>query len=251
MRGRAVTWREVGRSCVARVSQVKPGRLRAVLAALLAAAVSTGGSVQAKDEAKDMRYLALGDSYTIGEAVPEAGRWPVQLAGGLRARGIAIADPRIIATSGWTTDELSAAMDAAEPLGRWDFVTLLIGVNNQYRGRDVEEYRAQFSSLLERAVALAGGRADRVMVLSIPDWGVTPFGQGSGRDVGTIAAELDAYNAVNREESVRRGVAWVDIAPVSRAKGATLVADDGLHPSAALYAKWAQLALPVAERLLL
>ena len=204
----------------------------------------------ANDGTPAVRYLALGDSYTIGESVAEAGRWPVQLAAGLRARGIDIAEPRIIATTGWTTDELSAAMDAAEPLGQWDFVSLLIGVNNQYRGRDVEDYRAQFAALLERAIALAGGRAGRVLVLSIPDWGVTPFGRGSGRDVGVVAAELDAYNAVNRDESAKRGVAWVDIAPVSRARGGELVAEDGLHPSAALYAEWVALALPVAESLL-
>lgn len=197
-------------------------------------------------------YLALGDSYTIGEAVAEDDRWPVQLAAALRAEGIALAPPRIIATTGWTTDELSAAMDAAEPIGEYGFVSLLIGVNNQYRGRDVEEYRAQFAALLERAIALAGGRADRVLVLSIPDWGATPFGQASGRDLARVSAELDAYNAVNREESETRGVAWVDVTPVSRARGAeaAMVAEDGLHPSAAMYREWTALALPVARRLL-
>jgi lysophospholipase L1-like esterase len=197
-----------------------------------------------------LSYLALGDSYTIGESVPEAGRWPVQLATALRARGIALAEPRIIATTGWTTDELSAAMDAAEPLGGFDFVSLLIGVNNQYRGRDVGNYRGEFTSLLDRAIALAGGRRDRVLVLSIPDWGVTPFGQGSGRDTAQIAAQLDAYNAAAAQICADHGVAFVDIAPVSRARGAELVAEDGLHPSAALYAEWAALALPVAAGLL-
>lgn len=199
-----------------------------------------------------IRYLALGDSYTIGEAVPEEGRWPVQLAAALRDEGIALATPRIIATTGWTTDELSAAMDAAEPIGEYGFVSLLIGVNNQYRGRGVDEYRAQFAALLERAIALAGGRADRVIVLSIPDWGATPFGQASGRDLAKVAAELDAYNAVNRQESDTRGVAWVDVTPVSRARGAeaAMVAADGLHPSAAMYTQWMRLALPVARRLL-
>ena len=142
-----------------------------------------------------LSYLALGDSYTIGEGVDEAGRWPLQLAQGLRDAGIAIADPRIIATTGWTTDELSAAMDAAEPLGEWDFVSLLIGVNNQYRGRDVDNYVGEFTRLLRRAVALTGDRADRVLVLSIPDWGVTPFAFASGRDRQAIADDLDAYNA--------------------------------------------------------
>ena len=111
-----------------------------------------------------LAYLALGDSYSIGEGVAEQGRWPMQLALGLREAGIAIADPRIIATTGWTTDELSAAMDAAEPLGEWDFVSLLIGVNNQYRGRDVDDYLGEFVRLLQRAIALANAHAGRVLV---------------------------------------------------------------------------------------
>src|SRR4029077_1522375 len=113
------------------------------------------------------RYLALGDSYTIGEGVAPEGRWPVQLAGRLRAEGVAIDDPEIIATTGWTTDELSAAMDAAKLSPPYDFVTLLIGVNNQYRGRSVANYRAEFSALLSRAIALAGERANHVVVVSI------------------------------------------------------------------------------------
>jgi len=199
--------------------------------------------------AKPLSYLALGDSYTIGEAVAVEGRWPEQLAAALRAEGVPLAAPRIIATTGWTTDELSAAMDAAEPLGQWDFVSLLIGVNNQYRGRDVEEFRRELRALLQRARGLAGGRAGRVLVLTIPDWGVTPFGAASGRDRTRIGAELDAYNAVVREEAERIGAPCVDIAPVSRARGgeASMVANDGLHPSAALYAEWAALALPVAR----
>lgn len=202
--------------------------------------------------AEGLRYLALGDSYTIGESVPEAGRWPMQLAASLRERGIAIGDPRIIARTGWTTDELSAAMDEQEPLGDWDFVSLLIGVNNQYRGRPVDDFRPEFERLLKRAIALAAGRADRVIVLAIPDWGVTPFGAGSGRDLAAVSAQLDAYNTAKREIAESHGVTFVDIAPVSRLRGAeaTMVAEDGLHPSAALYAEWAALALPVAlERL--
>ncbi|MCX7033463.1 MAG: GDSL-type esterase/lipase family protein [Arenimonas sp.] len=199
--------------------------------------------------AAPLSYLALGDSYTIGESVPEAGRWPMQLAAALRERGIALADPRFIATTGWTTDELSAAMDAAEPLGQWEVVSLLIGVNNQYRGRDVANYADEFAALLERAIALAGGRPGRVLVLSIPDWGTTPFGQASGRDTAQIARELDAYNAAARARCEARGVAFVDITPASRAPGAG-VADDGLHPSAAQYAAWTALSLPLASRML-
>ncbi len=200
-----------------------------------------------------LTYLALGDSYTIGEGVEALGRWPMQLVRGLRDAGIAIADPRIIATTGWTTDELSAAMDAAEPLGEWDVVSLLIGVNNQYRGRAVDDYVGEFTRLLQRAIALAGDRASRVLVLSIPDWGVTPFAFASGRDRQVIADDLDAYNAAARELCEAHGVAFVDITGISRDGGGepAMLADDGLHPSAAQYARWADAALPVPARLLL
>ncbi|MDQ3057595.1 MAG: SGNH/GDSL hydrolase family protein [Pseudomonadota bacterium] len=202
-------------------------------------------------------YLALGDSYTIGEGVDEGGRWPVQLARGLRAQGIALGDPRIIAKTGWTTDELDDAIDAAQPLGEFDFVTLLIGVNNQYRGRDVDNYRAEFEALLERAIGFASGRAGRVLVLSIPDWGATRFGSEHvadkpGRDLARISRELDAYNAAAKAICAARGVAFVDITPVSRERGneTAMLAEDGLHPSAAMYAAWAQQALPAARQLL-
>lgn len=199
-----------------------------------------------------LSYLALGDSYSIGEGVPEVGRWPVQLAAALRAAGMAIDDPRIIATTGWATDELAAALDAAEPLGHWDLVSLLIGVNNQYRGRDLDTYRAEFSALLDRAITLAGGRPRRVIVLAIPDWGVTPFARQSGRDRAQIARELDAYNAAAAALCDSHGVVFVDTAPVSRARGGeeAMLADDGLHPSATLYAEWTHLALPVVEQAL-
>jgi lysophospholipase L1-like esterase len=196
-----------------------------------------------------MRYLALGDSYSIGEGVPEAGRWPVQLCVRLRREGVAIDDPTIIATTGWTTDELSAAMDAATLEPAYDLVSLLIGVNNQYRGRSAEEYRVEFRQLLDRAIALAGGRSDRVLVLSIPDWGVTPFAHGSGRDVLRIASELDVYNAIACEEAEARLAPFIDITGISRLHPA-LLADDGLHPSAAQYALWTEAALPVALAML-
>ena len=225
-----------------------------VPAALLAAVLATAapgdhGSVASPP----LRYLALGDSYTIGEGVPADGRWPAQLAARLRGDGRTVDAPRIVATTGWTTDELASALDAAEPLGReWDLVSLLIGVNDQYRGRPVEAYAPAFAALLERAIGYAGGRADRVVVLAIPDWGVTPFAAASGRDRAAIARELDAYNATAARICAERGVAFVDIAPVSRARSAepAMLADDGLHPSAALYAEWTHAALPVVRRLL-
>lgn len=199
-----------------------------------------------------LSYLALGDSYSIGEGVAEAGRWPMQLARALREAGIAIADPRIIATTGWTTDELSAAMDDAEPLGEWDFVSLLIGVNNQYRGREVDDYLGEFARLLQRAIALADAHAERVLVLSIPDWGVTPFARSELRSPRRIARELDAYNAAARDVCEAQGVAFVDITGISRDGGDApdMLAEDGLHPSAAMYARWTAEALPVARRLL-
>ena len=197
-----------------------------------------------------MRFLALGDSYTIGEGVDEAERWPVQLAALLRERGMDVADPQIIARTGWTTDELSAAIDAADPQGPYALVSLLIGVNNQYRGRSADEYRGQFADLLRRAIGFAGGDASRVIVLSIPDWGVTSF--AAGRDRARITAEIDAFNAINREETERAGARYVDITPQSRAAGAdpAFLVSDGLHPSGRAYAEWARLALPAATEAL-
>lgn len=227
------------------------GAVPALLAVVLAAAAPTGDDGRATS--RSLHYLALGDSYTIGEGVPADGRWPAQLAAHLREDGRAVDAPRIVATTGWTTDELSSALDVAEPLGRdWDLVSLLIGVNDQYRGRPVDDYAPAFAALLNRAIGYAGGRADRVVVLAIPDWGVTPFAAASGRDPATIARELDAYNATAARICAERGVAFVDIAPVSRARGIerAMLADDGLHPSAALYAEWAREALPVVRRLL-
>ena len=201
-------------------------------------------------------FLALGDSYTIGEGVAPEGRWPVQLAAALRAEGFAIGEPRIIATTGWTTDELDAGIDAAHAqapvAGDHALVSLLTGVNNQYRGRPLDEFRSQFAALLRRAAGFAGGDPRRVLVLAIPDWGVTPFAFAQQRDVALVAAQIDGFNAVCREEATRAGARWVDIAPVSRERGGEveMLADDGLHPSAAMYALWAALALPAAREVL-
>ncbi len=202
--------------------------------------------------ASSARYLALGDSYTIGEGVPAAGTWPFQLAAALRARGLALADPEVIATTGWTTDELAAAIDAAAPRGPYALASLLIGVNNQYRGRPLAEYRQQFEQLLQRAVGLAAEDPRRVLVLSIPDWGVTPYAAAHGRDAAAIACEIDDFNAAARACCGDYGVAFVDITPASRAQGAeaAMLVDDGLHPSAAMYRLWVEQALPVAADLL-
>jgi lysophospholipase L1-like esterase len=190
------------------------------------------------------RFLALGDSYTIGESVDSAGRWPFQLARSLRARKLNVADPEIVARTGWTTDELAAGIEIAAPDGPYDLVSLLIGVNNQYRGRDAEKYRAEFRSLLAQSVAFAGGNASHVIVLSIPDWGVTPF--AAGRDRAKIGAEIDRFNAIGREESLAAGAHWVDVTQVSREEHAGWYAPDGLHPTAAQHARWAALAADAA-----
>lgn len=193
-----------------------------------------------------MRFLALGDSYTIGESVEEAERWPVQLAALLWAEGFDVAAPEIIARTGWTTGELSSAIDQANPQGPYDLVSLLVGVNNQYRGLSTALYRVEFSVLLKRAIAFAGRDPKRVIVLSIPDWGVTPF--AADRDRAQVAAEIDRFNHINRDETEMAGAHYVDVTLISRraADEPHLIAADGLHPSRQMYTEWAALVFPIA-----
>lgn len=193
-----------------------------------------------------MRFLALGDSYTIGESVLPNERWPAQLAARLQQAGLFIDPPVIIAKTGWTTGELSAGIDAAQPIGPFDLVSLLIGVNNQYRGRSAAEYEREFTALLQRAIQFAGDRPARVLVLSIPDWGVTPF--AADRDRARVGAEIDRFNAVNRAVAEQLGARYVDVTPSSRqaAHDSALIANDGLHPSGQMYALWTALAFPAA-----
>jgi lysophospholipase L1-like esterase len=195
------------------------------------------------------RFLALGDSYSIGEGVAANENWPHQLAAALRAQGVAISEPEIVARTGWTTDELSAAMDAHAFHPPYDLITLLIGVNNQYRGRDVDNYRAEFRALLERAIALAGGDARRVVVISIPDWGVTRFGAESGRDLAKVAREINAFNAMAAAISTTLHAHYVDVTTISRDRGDApdMLVGDGLHPSAAMYARWTAAIVPAAR----
>jgi len=199
-----------------------------------------------------MKFLALGDSYTIGEGVEPAGRWPQQLAAALRSSGLSIGEPEVVATTGWTTDELSAAMDRHAFAPPYHLVTLLIGVNNQYRGRDLDNYRAEFRALLQRAITLAGGQAGRVVVVSIPHWGVTAFGRASGRDVAQVARELDAFNAANAAIAAEFHVRYADVAPASRSGGDApdMLVGDGLHPSAAMYRRWLDAILTAARQAL-
>jgi len=187
-----------------------------------------------------IRYLALGDSYTIGESVDEAERWPNQLADFLKAGGLPT-EVTIIAKTGWTTKELWDGIQAHQINPPYDLVSLLIGVNNQYRGYDIKEYREQFAFLLNKSIGYADGNPKRVIVLSIPDWGATPFAQG--QDGKQIAKDIDAFNAVNREGTEKVGAYYVDVTVVSReaAYDSSMTASDGLHPSGKLYLEWAKL----------
>ncbi len=185
-------------------------------------------------------YLALGDSYTIGEAVPEEDRWPVQLVERLRKKGIEINDPTIVATTGWTTDELQSALSRVRLAGNYKLVSLLIGVNNQYRGYPIAQYRKEFSELLDQAISLAGGDPDNVFVVSIPDYGMTPFAKNRGLDPGKIARELDEYNSIAEEVSASEEVRFFEITEWSRKaeNDPSLIAPDGLHPSGKMYKNW-------------
>lgn len=195
-------------------------------------------------------YLALGDSYTIGQGVPAQDRYPVQLRDSIVKSGILSDTLIIIARTGWTTDELSAGIDNTDVEPPYDLVTLLIGVNNQYRGRSLENYREEFVELLNRAIIFAGNDKGRVVVLSIPDWGVTPF--AAGRDREKIAQEIDAFNLVNRQESENAGVAWLDVTEISRlaTDRPELLAPDGLHPSGIMYRMWVEELYPIVWNIL-
>lgn len=216
---------------------------------LLLCACSASPTIAVEEQPVTIRYLALGDSYTIGESVDAAECFPNQLADFLKAGGLQT-EVTIIAKTGWTTNELWDGIQASEINPPYDLVSLLIGVNNQYRGYDINEYREQFVFLLNKSIEYAGGNPKRVIVLSIPDWGVTPFARGQGGE--RIARDIDAFNAVNREESEKAGAQYVNITPISREAehDTTLIAPDGLHPSGRMYMEWAKLAYLAALKTL-
>lgn len=196
------------------------------------------------------RYLSLGDSYTIGESVAPEERWSMILTEMLRKNNVSIADPEIIARTGWTTAELMDGIKNRNPKGPYNLVSLLIGVNNQYRGQSLERYRTELQELLQQAIGFAGGNIERVFMLSTPDWGVTPFAKGS--DQAKTASEIDAFNQVAKEECEKLGIAFVDITPISRTakNDVSQIANDGLHFSGKMYRQWAEKALPTVQRLL-
>jgi len=186
-------------------------------------------------------YLALGDSYTIGEKVEEKDNFPNQTVRLLNTPNKRFEEATIIAKTGWTTDELQDKLAQVRLAIPFDIVTLLIGVNNQYRGRAADEYAVQFEQLLQQAIGYAGGKNNHVIVLSIPDWGVTPF--ASDRDRKKIAEEIDVFNAINKKIAAKHKVHYIDITPFTReaTSDISLVAEDGLHPSGKDYKRWAAL----------
>jgi lysophospholipase L1-like esterase len=194
-------------------------------------------------------YLALGDSYTIGEAVAEHDNFPTQTVQILNKSGITFAPPEILAKTGWTTDELLSGIRNKKLQQQYNFVSLLIGVNNQYRGLDLEDYARHFEELLHLAVQFTGNKPKHIFVLSIPDWGITPFAQG--RDQKVISSEIDAFNVVNRSLSEKWNVNYIEITAGTRkaAGDRTLITSDGLHPSAIEYNRWAKkLAAAILEQ---
>lgn len=194
-----------------------------------------------------LSYLALGDSYTIGESVNVEERWPIQLVERLKAQNLNFNSPNIIAKTGWTTDELMAAIKKENIKQKFDLVSLLIGVNNQYRGRDAEVFKSEFINLLDVAIGFSKNGKKGIFVVSIPDWGVTPFAKS--RDKALIAKQIDQFNAIKKEACLAKGIIFIDITDISRENNIKLIASDGLHPSALMYQKWVDRILPNIPKL--
>ncbi len=220
------------------------------------------GKLEKEVSKSTVKYLALGDSYTIGESVRPAESYPEQVRRILAEKDqVDCGDPEFIAVTGWTTGNLLEALADAKPQGEepgqlsrppYDVVSLLIGVNNQYQGRSLAEYRLQFGELLQKSIRLADNRPSHVLVLSIPDYSVTPFARAQGRDTTLIAAQIDLFNRINHELAQQYGVNYVDVTSESRKAGAdaSLIAADGLHFSGEEYYAWATLMEPVLKEIL-
>ena len=209
---------------------------------------TTMDSIISPDEPTNGKsYLAIGDSYTIGESVGTNERFPIQTAALLQDSNRLIKTPKIIAQTGWTTGDLLSALQRENPPKNYDIVTLLIGVNNQYQSRSLDIYRNEYTTLLVKAIQYAREDKNHVFVLSIPDYSVMPY--AANMDKQKIAREIDAFNAVNKEVTLQMGVTYLDITPISReaATNAALIAGDGLHPSAEQYARWSALLAPIIK----
>lgn len=211
--------------------------MKTIMILLLSLIIMTSMSQSRSD--KEIKFLTLGDSYTIGESVAEDQRWPVQLVRELKKKGLNVEQPMIIATTGWRTDDLKRAIEAAKPSRDFGLVSLLIGVNNQYQGKTSAAYAPEFEELLKIAISFAGGDKSKVFVVSIPDYGFTPFGKEKQEQ---ITKAIDDFNAVNKTITEKYGVKYFNITEISR-KGfqdPELVASDGLHPSGKQYSQWVE-----------
>ena len=197
---------------------------------------------------KSLHYLALGDSYTIGQSVADSLRWPVQLSENLRAKDYSEVYTEIIAQTGWTTGDLLNAIPDAER-EQYNLVSLLIGVNNQYQNKPFEMFNTEFDSLLNKSIEFAAGK-EKVFVVSIPDYGVTPFGSNNSEE---IAQELDTYNEYMNQKCIDLGIPFINITEISRELGASVgsLAPDNLHPSGSQYTKWVEEILPIVEEILM
>lgn len=185
-----------------------------------------------------IKCLFLGDSYTAGTAVPEADRWPVRLTALMNESGRNAEFPRIIAGNGWTTGDLLNALDADDPAPGYDYAFLLIGVNNQFHGRPLPEFEKEFEVLVDRAIRYVRDDSDRVVVLSIPDYSVTPF--ATDRNPAKIASEIEQFNEACERIATRRKLRFLDLVEISRqaASNEALLVEDGLHPSGEMYRLW-------------
>lgn len=192
-----------------------------------------------EESTQPLTYLALGDSYTIGESVAPALRWPVQLVDSLRERGVEINVPKIIAKTGWTTQDLLLAMEQQLKEEKYDLVSILIGVNNQYQGKSIEDYKNDLDEIFTEAIAHSKTGKDGVFAVSIPDYGATPFGAERSEE---IAAEIEEFNAVFKAKAEVYGVPFYNITPISKraAQEEDLVANDDLHPSGRMYSLWVE-----------
>lgn len=209
-----------------------------IVLSMAACGTSNSGQGNNTESAMDYSYLALGDSYTIGESVPESERWPVQLVARLNENDYKVAPPKIIAKTGWTTGNLLNAMRSELNYTRkFDLVSILIGVNNQYQGKSIEAYEEELREIFKLALNHSKRREKGVFALSIPDYGVTPFGQANAE---TIGQEIDEFNSVFKKVAAEFNVDFYNITPISREaeRDADLIAEDGLHPSGLMYRYW-------------
>lgn len=195
-------------------------------------------------------YLALGDSYTIGTGIEEENNWPNQLADSLIANGLPVDTTQIIATNGWTTTDLKNGINREKLSVTFDVVSLLIGVNNQYQGLDVDLYRTEFRELLEKSIEFAANDTGNVFVVSIPNYGVTPFAESRNPDI--IRREIETYNEIAKQISAEYNIPFINITSISElaADDVSLLASDELHPSAKMYSIWIEEMLPTVTKII-